>query len=76
MFAVTEMQPSPLCAKVASATPSSPDRIEKLGPQARRVLSGRCRSPVASLTPTMRGSLARRAIVSTDMSITQRGGML
>ena len=32
--------------------------------------------PVASLTPQMFFSSNSRAIVSTDMSITERGGML
>ena len=42
-----------------------------------RVDSGRVRSLVAPLTPTMFGqSRASRAIVSTDMSTTERGGML
>ena len=41
-----------------------------------RVASGRTRSAVASLTPTMRGSSARRAMVSIDMSTTLRPGML
>ena len=75
-LAVTEMQPSPDWANRASAVASSPDRIAKSGPQARRVASGRSSFAVASLTPAIWGSFASSAMVPTVMSITERGGML
>ena len=43
---------------------------------ARRVAIGRDRSEVASLTPMIFGNLAKRAIVSTLISMTLRPGML
>src|SRR3546814_11011802 len=60
----------------AIAEASSPSSMQNFGPEATRCFNGRTRSPVASLTPRMRGSLDRAAMVSTDMSITQRGGIL
>jgi hypothetical protein len=45
-------------------------------PQAIRCFGTRERSPVASFTPTMFGSLASSPIVAGTMSITDRGGML
>jgi hypothetical protein len=41
-----------------------------------RCLADAGRSPVASLTPTMRGSLASSPIVAGVMSMTLRPGML
>ncbi len=70
------MQPTPPAARNASAVWSSPDIWQKSGPQARRVCRGRARLAVASFTPMMFGCLASRAIVSTLMSTTLRGGML
>ena len=58
------MQPSPDCAISANAVASSPERMQKSSPQARRVASGRARSMVASLTPTMFGCSASSAMVS------------
>ena len=75
-FAVTLMQPTPPAALNDSAVWSSPDNWQKSSPQARRVCSGRVRFAVASFTPTMFLCLASRAIVSTLMSTTERGGML
>ena len=75
-FAVTLMQPSPPAARNAIAVWSSPDNWQKSSPQERLVCSGRARFAVASFTPTMFLCLASRAIVSTLMSTTERGGML
>ena len=60
----------------AIAVMSSPESIAKSAPIAVRVRNGRARSLVASLTPTMFGNFASRAIVATLISMTQRAGML
>ena len=75
-LAVTEMQPWPPAARNGSAVPSSPESWQNCAPMASRVRIGRPKSWVASLTPTMFGSLASRAMVATVMSTTQRAGML
>ena len=75
-FAVTLKQPCPPAPRKASTVWSSPESCQKSSPQLRRVCSGRARFAVASFTPTMFGCLASRAMVSTVMSITLRGGML
>src|SRR6185369_5787755 len=75
-LALTEMQPSPLWARKAITVASSPESMQNSLGIASLVRTGRARSLVASLTPTMFGSLARRAMVSTDMSTTLRPGML
>ena len=75
-FEVTEMQPCPPWAKYGKTVASSPESCAKSSPMAMAVSAGRTRSAVASLTPTMFGSSASRAMVSTDMSITLRPGML
>ena len=75
-LAVTEMQPCPPCAISASAVPSSPESWMKSSPHASRCCVTRSSFAVASFTPTTFGSAASFAIVSTDMSITLRGGML
>src|SRR5579864_451918 len=75
-LAVTEMQPSPLCARKPTAVPSSPDSIENSSPTSTRNLVTRDRSLVESLTPMMFGSFASRANVAFDMSTAVRPGML
>src|SRR5215469_2028447 len=76
MLAVTEMHPSPPLARYDKAVASSPDSMQNASPHVARVLSARAKSFVASLTPTMFGSFASRAMVSTFISTTQRPGIL
>ena len=75
-LAVTEMQPTPPMAMKPSAMSSLPDNWMKSRPQASRCAVTRARSPVASLTPTMVGMEARRAMVAVPMSATVRPGTL
>ena len=65
-----------LSGEDATAVASSPDSRQKPSPISTRILSGRARSLVASLTPMTFGSLASRAIVAFDMSTELRPGML
>ena len=76
MFATTLMQPVPPWALKPSALASSPESWMKSRPQAIRLSETRLTSPVASLTPMIRGSLASSPIVSGVMSTTERPGML
>ena len=55
---------------------SSPDNWLKSSPIAARCCETRTMLAVASFTPAMFFSSNSRAMVSTDMSITERGGML
>ena len=55
---------------------SSPESWQNSAPEAAWVISGRTLSAEESFTPTMLGSLARRAMVSGVMSTTERPGML
>ena len=70
------MQPTPPCALKPSAEASSPESCMKSLPQAMRVCDTRATSPVASLTPMIRGSFASSAMVATLMSMIDRPGML
>jgi len=75
-MAVTEMQPSPLCARKPTAVPSSPDSIEKSSPTSIRSLVGPAQIVGRILDATMFGSLASRASVALVMSTEVRPGML
>ena len=75
-FAVTEMHPTPPCALKPCAVASSPEICRNSVPQVMRCWQTRARSPVASLTPTIRGSFASSPMVAGDMSTTDRPGML
>ncbi len=55
---------------------SSPESWMKSGPMAWRCCETRARLAVASFTPAMFFSSNSRVMVSTDMSTTERGGML
>ena len=70
------MQPWPPCAMKPSAVASSPESWLKSGPIAARCCETRTTLAVASLTPAMFLSSYSRFMVSTDMSITERAGML
>ena len=76
MLATTLMQPRPPWALKPSALASSPESWMNSRPQACRVSETRLTSPVASLTPTIRGSRLSSPIVAGVMSTTERPGML
>ncbi len=76
MLATTLMQPTPPWALKPSALASSPDSWMNSLPQDARWSEARVTSPVASLTPMMRGSFASSPIVAGVMSITDSTGML
>ena len=76
ILAATEMQPCPPWAWNAVDVSSLPVSWQKLGPTLSRSKGGRDRSPVASFTPIILDSFARRAMVSMLMSMTDRPGIL
>jgi hypothetical protein len=51
-------------------------KLDEILAAGARCFGTRDRSPVASFTPTIRGSFASSPIVAGVMSITDRGGML
>ena len=73
-FEVTEMQPSPPCARYGNVSASSPQRSRKSVPRRERKRAGRAVSPAASLRPITRGNSARRAIVSSASPHAVRDG--
>ena len=70
------MQPCPPCAMKPSTVASSPESWLKSSPIAARCCDTRTTLAVASFTPAMFSSSNSRFMVSTDMSITERAGML
>ena len=76
MLATTLMQPVPPWALKPSALASSPESWRKSSPQAMRWSDARLTSPVASLTPMIRGRRLSSPMVAGVMSITDRPGML
>ena len=67
---VTEMQPSPPCARKPKAAESSPQRSLKSAPTRGRKRAGRAMSPLASLSPITCGTSANRATVSSASGLT------
>ena len=70
------MQPWPPWALKPSAVPSSPESWLKPSPNAARCCDTRIMLAVASFTPAMFFKSNSRFMVSTDISITDRLGML
>ncbi len=70
------MQPWPPCAMKPRQVPSSPDNWLKSGPSSARCCDTRTMLAVASLTPAMFLQSNSRFMVSTDMSTTERPGIL
>mmetsp|Transcript_6346 Transcript_6346/g.19923 ORF Transcript_6346/g.19923 Transcript_6346/m.19923 type:complete len:269 (-) Transcript_6346:467-1273(-) len=73
---VTEIVPSPPARTKSTAVPSSPLYSRKSGPHSSRNGATRITSPVASLTPTMRGCWLSAPTVIGVMSTPVRDGTL
>ena len=77
MLPTTLITPCPPLASVGSVNMSSPARMEKsAGTPSERISATRTTLPLASLTATMPGTFAQRAMVSGSMSTDVREGTL